>query len=89
LDTFNIYESDGIEYCEKNEEIYHSASNIIRLMNEHNFYGIDFIEFANGNLRFYDKNKNTLIENVPYEMIQNRIFIPKTYYENTMLPLIV
>jgi hypothetical protein len=93
LDEFKIYNiDDGFNcYAERNGEIYFHANNIVRQMNENGKngdYGIDINNLANNNVRLFDKDNGTIIENVPYEMIQNRIFISKTYYENTILPLI-
>lgn len=87
---FKIYnEDDSLScYAEKNGEIFYQAANVLQLMNEYEFYGIDISELSNNNVKFYDKDKNIIIENVPFEMIKGKVFISKDYYENTILPLI-
>lgn len=84
-DSFNCYTII-------NDETYYHAHNIIRQMNQikpDEEYGVDINNLINNGVRFFDKENKTLIENVPYEMVENRIFISKLYYENTILPLII
>ncbi len=90
---FKIYNIDDSFNCYavKNNEIYYYALNIIKLINEsanNGEYRLDISNLHLGNVRLYDKDNNTVIENIPYETIQSRIFISKSYYENTILPLI-
>lgn len=91
---FIIYysENDVSEfYAEKNGEIFLLAWRIGKLMDKDGVngkYGIDINDLHVGNVRFYDKDGETVIENIPYEMINGRICISKTYYETTILPLI-
>lgn len=83
-DVFNCY-------AERNGKIYYHAFNVVGLMNEqgrNGDYGVDINNLHLGNVRYFDKDNNTVIENVEYEMFEDRVFISKDYYENTIFPLI-
>ena len=49
-------------------------------------YGMDINSLPS--IKLFDKDNNMIIQNVPYELIKDRIFISKDNYENTILPLI-
>ncbi len=90
---FTIYNLDDSFNCyaEGNGKTYYHAWNVVKLMNEqgkNGEYGVDINNLHLGNIRYFDKNNDTVIENIPYEMIENRVFIDKDYFENTILPLI-
>jgi uncharacterized FlaG/YvyC family protein len=93
-DEFIIHynENDDSDfYAEKDGEVFLLAWRIGELMDKDGVngkYGIDINNLHVGNVRFYDKDGETVIENIPYEMINDRICISKDYYENTILPLI-
>ena len=88
--VYNI-DDDPNCYAEKGGITYYHLRNIVRLMNEegkNGIYGFDISKLSNNNVRLYDGDSNTVVETVPYEMIRDRIFISKKYYETTILPLI-
>lgn len=89
IDEFTIYQQDGNFFANKNGEIYYSVGYVVRLMNDFKFYGMDINKYNTEKIiRFYNEDQSTLIDNVPYDFVQDRVFISKTYYETTILPLI-
>ena len=88
IEIFNINDSSNC-YAVKDNTTYYHAWHIVMLMNENGNngdYGMDINNLPN--IKLFDRDNNTVIENIPYELIKDRVFISKDYYENTILPLI-
>ena len=88
IEIFNINDSSNC-YAIKDNITYYHARYVIRLMNENGNngdYGMDINSLPS--IKLFDKDNNMIIQNVPYELIKDRIFISKDNYENSILPLI-
>lgn len=75
---------DGYFYAEKDGKPYYALDYVsIELLNRK--YEIDGSKYNENIIRFYNDNNSYEFE---CEVINDRVFISKDYYENTILPLI-
>lgn len=86
---FKVYQKDGFFFAEKDLEMYYEYGYILKLMREFEYYEIDSDAYTNNKIvKFICKETNKSIDNIEYKIINGSIFISKSYYENTILPLI-
>lgn len=91
MEEVKIYQKDGSWFCEKNGVMYYGSSYVYKLILKHG----DYLWLNDTNVnpikitlaKETDGEIDILIDNVSYIIEQDRIFISKDYYENTILPL--
>ncbi len=70
---------------------YYSSRHILNLINVNGaFYGININPKEDGSYEIYmfDKDKNIILDKIPYIEFQAVAYISKEFYENNILPLI-
>lgn len=89
IEGFVIVKKDNYNtpiVAEKNGTPYYSINYTLELMQAYGNYTFDN---KNGNISFILFDEGTpILENIPYELFNNSIFISADYYQNTVLPLI-
>lgn len=91
--SIKLYQENGYDFLEKDGELYYSNGyvfNSIKPYENYNWIGDGFGENIKITLTriLEDGTEKILIESVPYVLHEDRVFISKDYYENTILLLI-
>lgn len=90
MEDYIINEKDGFFYIEKDGEIYYNIGYMIQI--SENYIGhYWYYDTSTTKLSIFNNlsERGILIDDVEYWLYKGIMFISNSYYENTILPLII